>query len=88
MMLNLVDVLLRDVLLGGGIPGLVLPTQVRFQPPDGALRTDVGLVNRMVLCVYLVDLRENRKLRSNERIPTLRNGEVTAEPAPARVDCH
>jgi hypothetical protein len=86
-MLNLVDVLIRDVLLAG-VPGLVLPTQVRFQPPEGTLRTDVLNVNRMVVCVYLVDLRENRKLRSNERIPTVMNGEVTAEPAPARVDCH
>jgi hypothetical protein len=86
-MLNLVDVLIRDVLLAG-IPGFVLPAQVRFQPPDSTLRTDIAHVNRMVLCVYLVDLRENRKLRSNERVPTVLNGEVTVEPAPARVDCH
>jgi hypothetical protein len=94
-MLDLVDVLLRDVFLAGvpgrvgGIPGFVVPEQVRFQPPDGVLRTDVVNLNRRALCVYLADLRENRKLRSNERIPSLdTNGDVVTNPAPSRVDCH
>jgi hypothetical protein len=40
------------------------------------------------LNIYLVDLRENRKLRSNERVRTIENGVVSEEPAPARIDCH
>ena len=87
-MLDLLDVLIRDVFLAAGIPNLAQPLQVRFQPPDTALRTDVTNLGLPVLCVYLVDLRENRRLRSNERIPRSLNGEITADPAPPRVDCH
>jgi hypothetical protein len=87
-MLNLLDVLLRDVLLGGGITGLTQPQQVRFQPPDATLRNDVVNLALPALCVYLVDLRENRRLRSNERIPAFTNGDMGADPAPPRVDCH
>jgi hypothetical protein len=87
-MLNLLDVLLRDVLLGGGITGLTQPQQVRFQPPDATLRNDVVNLALPALCVYLVDLRENRRLRSNERIPAFTNGDMAADPAPPRVDCH
>jgi hypothetical protein len=87
-MLNLLDVLLRDVLLAGSIPGLAGPQQIRFQPPDAALRTDVVNLGLPSLCVYLVDLRENRRLRSNERVPAMTNGDMGADPAPPRVDCH
>ena len=40
------------------------------------------------LNLYLVDLRENRKLRSNESVRSVENGIVSEEPAPARLDCH
>jgi Pvc16 N-terminal domain len=87
-MLDLLDVLIRDLLLGAGIPNLTQPQQVRFQPPDATLRTDVVNLALPALCVYLADLRENRRLRSNERIPLPLNGDMSAEPAPPRVDCH
>ena len=87
-MLDLLDVLIRDVLLAAGIPNLAQPLQVRFQPPDATLRTDVTNLGLPALCVYLVDLRENRRLRSNERIPRPMNGDMSFEPAPPRVDCH
>jgi hypothetical protein len=87
-MLDLLDVLIRDVFLAAGIPNLTGPLQVRFQPPDGTLRTDVTNLGQPVLCAYLVDLRENRRLRSNERIPRPLNGDMTVDPAPPRVDCH
>ena len=38
--------------------------------------------------VYLVDLSENRKFRSNERVRNFSNGVVTEEPAPVRMDFH
>jgi hypothetical protein len=47
-----------------------------------------GLGDRGALNVYLVDLRENRRLRSNERLRTVEEGYVFEEPAPARLDCH
>ncbi|HKP27923.1 MAG TPA: Pvc16 family protein [Gemmatimonadales bacterium] len=87
-MLDLLDVLIRDVLLAANIPGLTTPAQIRFQPPNGDMRTDVTNLGQSALCVYLVDLRENRRLRSNERIPRPLNGDMSVEPAPPRVDCH
>jgi uncharacterized protein DUF4255 len=87
-MFDLVDALLRDVILGAAIPGLTLDAQIRFQPPDATLRADVLNLDRRVLCAYLVDLREHRKLRSNERFTTRLADEIVALPAPPRVDCH
>jgi len=87
-MFDLVDQLLRDVILAAGIPGITQPAQIRFQPPDAMLRTDVVNLNRRALCAYLVDLREHRKLRTNERFATRLGDEIVALPAPARVDCH
>jgi Pvc16 N-terminal domain/Carboxypeptidase regulatory-like domain len=68
-------------------------TQVRFQPPDEDWRTFVANLTvagqpANALNVYLVDLRENRKLRSNQRTRSLNGGMVHAEQAPRRVDCH
>ena len=85
-MLNLLDVLIRDVLVDR-LPVLVSDDQVRFQPPDATLRTDVVNLNRVVLDVYLVDLREHRKFRSNERLRTVVDGMATEEPAPTRLAC-
>jgi Pvc16 N-terminal domain len=87
-MLDLLDVLIRDMLLGAGIPNLAQAQQVRFQPPDANLRADVATLGLPALCVYLADLRENRRLRSNERMPRPLNGDMSADPAPPRVDCH
>jgi hypothetical protein len=62
--------------------------QVGFQPPDEDWRGHVTNLQRNALNVYLVDLRENRKLRSNERIREPQNGIISETPAPRRVDCH
>jgi hypothetical protein len=93
-MLNALDAVLHQLfasrltLLRAGTPPTVLDDQIGFRPPDADWRTDVdGLSPRRALNVYLVELRENRKLRSNERVRTIVNGEVTDEPAPVRVDC-
>ena len=98
-MLDLLDNLIRTVLLEGvpGLPALppapvpplnVTEGQVRFQPPDERWRTYVSNLQRNAFNLYLVDLRENRKLRSNERIRTYEFGQVIEEPAPTHVDCH
>jgi hypothetical protein len=90
--LNHLDNLLRDLFMNG-VAGLTDEAQVRFQPPDEQWRAYVkGLAVDGdpvdALNVYLFDLRENRKLRSNDRARTIENGIVSEEPAPARLDCH
>src|SRR5262249_26905028 len=97
-MLSLLDNLLRQTLMDG-VSGLrkvqenqsatpVTESQVGFNPPDNQWRSDVQHLQRNALNVYLVDLRENRRLRSNERVRSIENGIVYEDPAPARMDCH
>lgn len=81
------DNLLRHMLLTQ-IDELTDETQVRFQPPDEDWRNHVSTLQANALNIYLADLRENRKLRSNERVRSIENGVVNEDPAPARVDCH
>ena len=69
-------------------------SQVRFQPPDDQWRQFVSNLNvngqpANAVNIYLVDLRENRKLRTNERVRVVDDvGFSTETPAPRRVDCH
>lgn len=93
-MISHLDNLIRHLFMSQ-IPEIISEEQVRFQPPDDVWRTYVtGLtvdsqpVN--ALNVYLVELRENRKLRSNERqrSSTQTDGVLSQEPAAARIDCH
>jgi hypothetical protein len=91
-MIDLFDNLLRQLLIEQ-IAELTDEIQVRFQPPNADWRTfisnlTVGGQPANALNIYLAELRENRKLRSNERIRTVANGVVSEEPAPARLDCH
>jgi hypothetical protein len=85
-MLRLLDKLLRDVVVQANI-GLVAD-QVRFEPPAKGWHTNIIPANQIALNIYLAELRENRKLRSNERVRDLVNGRVVEEQAPARLDCH
>ena len=62
--------------------------QVRFQPPDQEWRTHVNGLTGNALNVYLADLRENRTLRSNERIRERSNGGFSETPPPRFVVCH
>jgi hypothetical protein len=98
-MIEHVDATLRQVLLDG-VPALrpaedtaATVDQVRFQVPDQAwederqnITVDSTPVN--ALNVFLLDLREARALRSNQRVVARRNGVSVSEPAPFRVDCH
>jgi hypothetical protein len=91
-MIHLLDTLLRQIVIEQA-PALSDVSQVRFQPPDADWRTYVANLTiggnpANAVNIYLVDLRENRKLRSNERVRTVENGIINEEPAPARVDCH
>src|SRR5687768_10312129 len=99
-MLTLLDELLRTLLMQG-VAGLrsvpvspagqspVTREQVAFRPPNDDWVKDLKSLQLNAFNVYLVDLRENRKLRSNERVRTApENGTVYTQPAPARMDCH
>jgi hypothetical protein len=86
-MLRQLGEMMRDVFLVD-IAALAAPDQVSFQAPDGTFRADVPNHPPAMVDVYLVDLRENRRLRSNERIRQVVNGTVQLDVAPDRIDCH
>ena len=68
--------------------------QIRFQAPDEDWRALVPTISDGAgnpgnsLNVYLVELRENRRLRSNERERVTVGTDVFEVPPPRRVDCH
>ncbi len=92
-MIDLLDMLLFR-LFRWQVAELTGDAQVRFQPPDEDWRAMVpniadGSGNPAnSLNVYLVDLRENRRLRTNERARTTVGQDVYETPPPRRVDCH
>lgn len=102
-MIDVLDEMLRT-LFRNEVPDLkvpnapaITPGQVRFDIPDDdfvgylsnlTVNTPVGTKPAPALDVYLVDLRENRQLRSNEWVQTLDIEPPVEELAPARVDCH
>lgn len=81
-------------LLRAQVPELSGNGQVRFQAPDEDWRSMVpniadGSGNPAnSLNVYLAELRENRRLRTNERERTYVGADVYETPPPRRVDCH
>ena len=85
-MIDLLDEMLRRLLVDQ-IP--LSESQVGFRPPDDDWRNYVFNLQQMALNLYLADVRENRKLRSNASIPSgTVDGNMTFIPAPTRVDCH
>jgi len=86
-MIDHLDNLLRQLFVSE-IDEITTGNQVGFQPPDHVWRTVVVGLNKNALNVYLVDVRENRKLRSNERVRTYDQGLVNETQAPRRIDCH
>ena len=75
--------------LGAGTPAGVTSGQVSFHPPDGEWASDVkGLAPKKAVNVYLAEVRENRALRSNERLERHLSGAVFRDPAPMQADCH
>jgi uncharacterized protein DUF4255/carboxypeptidase family protein len=86
-MLDQLDNVIRTLLMST-VPGITTEDQVRFQPPDDDWRTAVANLGRNALNVYLVDMRENRRLNSTEWLPGSSPSGPTMEPPPARVDCH
>jgi hypothetical protein len=90
-MLPLLDRLLARILVEGvrGLAnnaGIVSDTQVNFLPPDATFRNQTPTGPR--LSIHLVDLRENLKLRANDRLETQVGTTVTTRRLPYRLDCH
>jgi hypothetical protein len=77
--------LLRDYLLRRGVASA---RRVTLGPPDRAFVT--RLPPGTSVNVYLADIRENRRLRTNDRVrqPIPDNNTVREDPLPAWVDAH
>lgn len=91
-MIGYLDELLRDLFVGA-IDEIGDEMQVRFAPPDDEWITYVnGLTSNgqpvNALNVYLIEVRENRKLRSNQVARAVGDGFVSESFAPMRLDCH
>lgn len=87
-MIRELDNMLRTLLVDQ-VPELTSEAQVSFRPPDEDWRTEVFNLQLMGLNLYMVDVRENRKLRSNATVRVgEQNGQVIYDVAPSRVDCH
>lgn len=91
-MIDLLDRALRALLLRR-VPDLTDESQVRFQPPDEQWRASLANMQvdgepALALSVYLTEIRQNRQRRSTARQRTIRDGEISEQPAPTWVDCH
>jgi hypothetical protein len=86
-MIRDLDEMLRRLLRE--VPELTSDVQIGFRPPDEDWRTEVFNLQQVAVNVYMVDVRENRKLRSNAQVRVgEQNGQVIYDQAPVRVDCH
>ena len=86
-MLDPVNEILRD-LVQSRVPAISGPTQVGFEPPDDQWKSTMQGAQEDRLNIYLYQIRENLKLRTNEREVTLKEGWLSQSRAPERLDCH
>lgn len=89
-MLELLDTLLHDT-LKAGVKSLglsPLDEQLSSSPPNEKWRQQHTNPSRPALSVYLVELRENLRLRSNERVERQPPAARGLHRAPYRLDCH
>src|SRR5262245_50368852 len=85
-MIHTLDTLLRDLIQSRLAP-LAGPTQVGFEPPNEDWRLAVVGAGEERLNLYLLELRENLKLRTNQRIREPQNGGYVERAASPRLDC-
>ena len=85
-MIRDLDLTLKSLLSGEAEPGSELSkANITFAMPDEEWQKKG---NKLDLNVYLYDIRENRDLRSNERlIERSADGTVTKRKVPPRLDC-
>lgn len=86
-MIDPVNEILRD-LIQSRLPGLAGPSQVAFAPPNDDWSQSVMTGGEERVNLYLYEIRENLKLRSNERTRVPENGWYREIREAARIDCH
>ena len=86
-MIRHLNELLRHLFLSQ-IGELTNENHVRFDPPDDNWHAYINTIEGPALNIYMVDLRENRRLRSNARTRDIQDGIVSETLAPRRIDCH
>ena len=85
-MIDALDRMLTD-LIQSRIAGLKGTTQVGFGPPDEQWQQDLVSANEERLNIYLYDVHENLKQRSNERVREPQNGWYSIKHLPPKIDC-
>ena len=83
-MIEFLDMMLAQVILDQVDSTLFIGSQ----PPDDDWRTKIIPGNTTAINIFLTELRENRRLRANERIRSNVNGAFSEQMAPRRMDCH
>ena len=83
-MFDALNTMLKD-LLQSRIPALATATGVGFEPPGEDWKKVLG--NETRLNLYLYDIHENRKLRTNERERVRQGSRFVDQPAPPRISC-
>jgi len=85
-MIDDLDRSLEDFLKRGLPPELVSQVDLSFEIPDSSFPPSG--VKLPAIDLFLYDMRENRELRSNEKVvERTPGGAVSIAPAPVRVDC-
>lgn len=83
-MFDALNTMLKD-LLQSRVPALAGATGIGFEPPGEDWKRALG--NETRLNLYLYDVHENRKLRTNERERVRVGSMFTERPAPPRINC-
>jgi hypothetical protein len=86
-MLDSIDNMLRQLFITQ-VPAITSPLQVRFEPPDDDWRTYVSTLGKVALNVYMIELKENREMRSCGRTLEVSEGVISEKPLPRYVDVH
>jgi hypothetical protein len=85
-MIDPLDGMLRDV-IQSRVAGFIGPTQVGFGPPNADWKAAVIAAGEERFNLYLYDMRENVRLRSNEPHTSQSGGLVTMNLPSPRLDC-
>src|SRR5689334_6430968 len=85
-MINDLDKTLAELLRHSLEPGLYDQVAISFAPPDNSFPP--SSVKLPAIDLFLYDVRENRELRTNERIAERNaDGRIVVRPPSVRVDC-
>jgi hypothetical protein len=85
-MIDPVEDVIRD-LVQSRVPTLAGPTQIGFAPPNADWKASVVAAGEERLNLYLYDMRENMRLRSNAITSTAKANSITQNLPSPRLDC-